>query len=213
MAYDLYVVTDESLSCGRSHEEIARQALLGGADVIQLRDKLAGGRRLLEAARSIRAETRRHGALFIVNDRVDIAIASEADGVHLGQDDIPLVTARAMMPGPFIIGISVGSVAQAEAAYQGGADYVAVSPVFATGSKTDAGPGLGTGLIAEIRESVPLPVIGIGGICIDNVGIVIGAGAHGVAVISAVVGSDDIVKAANDLKIRISECRKKQTRI
>ncbi|HTY16001.1 MAG TPA: thiamine phosphate synthase [Methanoregulaceae archaeon] len=209
MVYDLYVVTDESLAHGLSHEEIARQALMGGADVIQLRDKTAGGRRLLEAALSIRADTRRQGALFIVNDRVDIAIASGADGVHLGQEDMPLDMARIMMPAPYCIGISVGSVDQARAAYRGGADYVAVSPVFSTGSKSDAGPGLGIGLIREIRESVPVPVIGIGGITIDNVRDVILAGADGAAVISAVVGSNDIARASRDLKSCISMCKKK----
>jgi thiamine-phosphate pyrophosphorylase len=209
MAYELYVVTDESLAHGLSHEEIARQALLGGADVIQLRDKTAAGRRLLEAALSIRADTRRHGAVFIVNDRVDIALASGADGVHLGQEDMPLAAARIMMPEPYCIGISVGSVEQAQAAFREGADYVAVSPVFSTGSKSDAGPGLGIGLITEIRESVPIPVIGIGGISIDNVGDVIRAGADGAAVISAVVASKDIEKAARDLKFRIARCKKK----
>lgn len=209
MGYDLYVVTDESLAHGLSHAEIARRALLGGADVIQLRDKTAGGRRLLEAALSIRADTRRHGALFIVNDRVDIALASGADGVHLGQEDMPLAVARTLMPEPYCIGISVGSVEQAQAACDGGADYVAVSPVFATGSKSDAGPGLGTRLIREIRKSIPVPVIGIGGITIDNVGEVILAGADGAAVISAVVGSDDIIKAARDLKSRIVAYQRK----
>jgi thiamine-phosphate pyrophosphorylase len=209
MAYDLYVVTDESLSHGQSHEEIARLALLGGADVIQLRDKSAGGRRLLEAAHLIRAYTRRHGALFIVNDRVDIALASDADGVHLGNDDMPLSHARILMPRPYCIGISVGSVEEALAAFRGGADYVAVSPVFATGSKNDAGPGLGTGLIRAIRRSVPIPVIGIGGIGIDNVREIIEAGADGVAVISAVVGAKDITRSAHDLKSCIIEWKKK----
>jgi thiamine-phosphate pyrophosphorylase len=210
MAYDLYIVTDESLSRGRSHEEIAHQALMGGADVIQLRDKSAGGRRLLEAALLIRADARRHGALFIVNDRVDIALASDADGVHLGKDDMPLSHARIMMPRPYCIGISVGSVEEARTAFRDGADYVAVSPVFATGSKKDAGPGLGTGLISAIRKSVPMPVIGIGGIGIDNVGEVIKAGAHGVAVISAVVASDDIARSAHDMRSLIIEYKKKR---
>ena len=104
MAYDLYVITDETLSHGLSHEEIARQAIHGGADVIQLRDKTAGGKRLLEAALRIRVETRRTGALFIVNDRVDIALASGADGVHLGKEDMPLSRARIMMPKPYVSG-------------------------------------------------------------------------------------------------------------
>jgi thiamine-phosphate pyrophosphorylase len=143
-----------------------------------------------------------------VNDRVDIALAANADGVHLGQDDMPLSHARIVMPRPYCIGISVGSVEEALNAFRDGADYVAVSPVFRTGSKKDAGPGLGTGLIKAIRKSVPIPVIGIGGIGIGNIREVIEAGADGIAVISAVVGAEDIAQAAYELKLYIVECKK-----
>ncbi|HVP93740.1 MAG TPA: thiamine phosphate synthase [Methanoregulaceae archaeon] len=210
MAYDLYIVTDETLSHGLSHEEIAKKALEGGADVIQLRDKTAGGRRLLETALRIRVHTRQSGALFIVNDRVDIALASGADGVHLGKEDMPLSSARIILPRPYCIGISVESADEARTACRDGADYVAVSPVFTTGSKKDAGPGLGTDMIREIRRSVSIPVIAIGGIGLHNVRDVIDAGADGVAVISAVVSSPDITRASRDLKSRIAECKRKK---
>ena len=207
MPYDLYIVTDEQLSNGLTHLQIAEQALDGGADVIQLRDKHRNGRDLVIIAREICRCTKSHNALFIVNDRIDIALASCADGVHLGKEDIPLHLARELAPKPFIIGISVGSVDEACDAEKGGADYVAVSPVFSTDSKSDAGPGHGTGLVREIRKHVRLPVIAIGGIGLHNVNQVIEAGADGVAVISAVVSSADITESARELRSIISRCK------
>ena len=150
MPYDLYVITDEKLRKGLTHQQIAQEAVNGGADVIQLRDKGMSGRGLFITACEIRDITRIAGALFIVNDRIDIAIASGADGVHLGQDDLPLFVARQLAPGDFIIGISVGSVTEAVNAEAGGADYVAVSPVFGTGTKPDAGPGKSGGVRARV---------------------------------------------------------------
>lgn len=205
MSYELYVVTDEEQSHGLSHVEIARQAVAGGADVIQLRDKKLQGRDLFRVACDIRAVTARFRALFIVNDRLDIALASKADGVHIGQQDLPLSVIRPLAPSPFIIGVSVSSDEQARIAEQDGADYVAVSPVFSTGSKHDAGPGLGLGLVREISDAVSIPVIGIGGIHRDNVLDVFASGADGVAVISAVVSQPDITEAARAFKIRISQ--------
>ena len=200
MPYDLYVVTDEKIRKGVTHQQIAKMAVSGGADVVQLRDKGMTGRELFVTACGIREITRSAGALFIVNDRIDIALASGADGVHLGQDDLPVYEARKLAPGNFIIGISVGSIAEAVSAAAGGADYVAVSPVFGTGTKADAGPGHGTAIITTIREKISIPVIGIGGIQKENVREVILSGADGVAVISAVIGSDDMVIAAQELK-------------
>lgn len=207
MDYELYVVTDESLSHGRSHAEIARQAVSGGADVIQLRDKNYSGKELFKIATDIRRVTDGSGALFIVNDRLDIALACRADGVHLGQDDLPLSAARTIAPPPFIIGMSVGTVGEAIHAQDLGADYVAVSPVFSTGSKQDAGPGLGIQTVREISGAVAIPVIGIGGIHIGNAEELFRAGAQGVAVISAVVSSDDIPAAAQEFKQAIRAWR------
>jgi len=207
MSYDLYVVTDEQLSRGFSHLQIAEQALAGGADVIQLRDKQRSGRDLVIIAREICRCTNRSNAIFIVNDRIDIALASRADGVHLGREDIPLELARELAPKPFIIGVSVGSPGEAVDAEKKGADYLAVSPVFSTTSKSDAGPGLGTGLVRQIRKQVRIPVIAIGGIGLHNVSEVIAAGADGVAVISAVVSSTDISGSAREMKSIISRCK------
>ena len=195
----LYVITDESLAGGIPHPVIAQQAVDGGATVIQLRDKALSHRELIRAGKEIRAITWRAGVLFMVNDRLDIACACGADGVHLGQGDLRCDTARQLAPPGFVIGVSVGSVADAVDAEQSGADYVALSPVFSTGSKNDAGPGHGLTMLRKIRAAVRIPVIAIGGIGTGNAAQVIDAGADGIAVISAVVSQPDITAAARNL--------------
>ncbi|MCX6686202.1 MAG: thiamine phosphate synthase [Methanoregula sp.] len=207
MNMDLYVITDTTLSQGRSHEEIARLAIEGGADVVQIRDKECSARELVAAGKRVREVTKRTGTLFIVNDHLDAALACGADGVHLGQDDLPVATARAIAPPGFIIGVSVGSADEARKAVEDGADYLAASPVFFTAQKTDVKIHCGLEGIRRIRAATSLPVIAIGGIGMDNVCGVIGAGADGVAVISAVVGQQDITGAARALKNRIRECK------
>ena len=212
MALDLYVVTDETLGRGCSHAEIARLACAGGADAIQLRDKCCSMRDLCRAGRKIRVITRASGTLFIVNDRLDVALSCGADGVHLGQGDLRVDVARQIAPRPFIIGISAGTVAEAVAAEQAGADYVVLSPVFSTTSKDNAGPGQGLVVLREMKGAVSVPVLAIGGISRNNVSSVIGAGADGVAVISAVVGQPDITAAARDLKDRITAAKQERRR-
>jgi thiamine-phosphate pyrophosphorylase len=207
MAYDLYVITDEQIGHGLSHAELARRAVAGGADTIQLRDKRLSGRDLLIVASAIREVTRDAGALFIVNDRLDVALAAGADGVHLGESDLPIEHARRIAPPGFIIGASVGSVTTAVRAGAAGADYVALSPTFSTASKDDAGPGHGLAMLSAIRSAVSLPLVAIGGITPGNVADVIAAGADGIAVISAVVGEDDVTAAARDLRIRITAAK------
>ena len=205
MPCDLYVVTDGKLRERLTHKQIAKEAVSGGADVIQLRDKEMTGRELFIAACEIRDITRIAGTLFIVNDRIDIALASGADGVHLGQNDLPLYEARQLAPEDFILGISVGSVVEAIHAEAGGADYVALSPVFGTGTKPDAGPGHGTPLITAIKQNISIPGIGIVGIRKENVREVLASGADGIAVVSAVISSDDIAKATRELKSLIRQ--------
>jgi len=207
MAYELYVITDEEIGQGLSHAELARRAVAGGADVIQLRDKRFSGRALLNAAVAVRKVTRDAGALFIVNDRLDVALAAGADGVHLGASDLPIGEARRLAPPGFIIGASVGSAAAAGRAAAEGADYVALSPTFSTGSKDDAGPGHGLAVLSAVRAAVSLPLVAIGGINAANVADVIAAGADGVAVISAVVGKADVTAAARDLRARIAAAK------
>ena len=210
MAYDLYVITDETLSGRRSHAEIARQAIAGGANVIQLRDKTSGCRDLITTGREIRKITRKTHTLFIVNDRLDVALACGADGVHLGQGDLRVDVARQIARPGFVIGMSVGSVAEAVQAEQDGADYLALSPTFATASKDDAGPGHGLAILAAVCSRVTIPVVAIGGITRANVEDVIDAGASGAAVISAVVGSPDIPAAAREMKRLITRAKQRR---
>ena len=207
MNFDLYVITDVNIGLQRSHAEIAGQAIAGGADAIQLRDKSCSSRELIRIGRVVRGITLRGGSLFLVNDRLDVALACGADGVHLGQGDIRTDVARQIVPPGFIIGVSVSSVEEAIQAEREGADYVALSPTFSTGSKQDAGPGHGLDMLRDIRRSVSVPVIAIGGIHRGNVGEVIAAGADGVAVISAVAGATDIAAAARDLKTLITRSK------
>ncbi|HTY90592.1 MAG TPA: thiamine phosphate synthase [Methanocella sp.] len=206
-AYDLYVITDESLSHGLTHTEIARRAIAGGADVIQLRDKHMGGEELANYALDIRALTKKAGVLFIVNDRLDLAIASHADGVHLGQDDIPAKMARPLAPSGFIIGVSAGTLEEAQQAERDGADYIGLGPICHTDSKKDAGSMCGFELIARVKKSVNIPVIAIGGLGPGNVKEAIAAGADGIAVISAVVSQPDIAESARRLKALIQEAK------
>ncbi len=206
-AYDLYVITDEGLSKGLTHAEIAHRAVAGGANVIQLRDKRMSGEELMDCALEIRAITKKAGVLFIVNDRLDIAIASKADGVHLGQDDLPARLARPLAPPGFIIGVSAGTLEEAVQAERDGADYIGLGPICRTGSKNDAGPACGFGLIAQVKNSVKVPVVAIGGIGPDNAKEAIAAGADGLAVISAVVSQPDITAAARRLQGIIQEAK------
>ena len=210
MNLDLYVITDEEIAGGLSHAEIAQRALAGGADVIQLRDKACGARDLLRIGRVIREITRKTGALFIVNDRLDVALACGADGVHLGQDDLRAGVARQIAPHGFIIGVSVGTLEEAIRAEWEDADYLALSPVFPTASKYQSGPGHGLRVLQDIRRNVSIPIIAIGGINSGNVEDVIAAGADGVAVISAVVGSPDITAAARHLREMVRKSKTKR---
>jgi len=212
MRYELYVITDRTVGRGRSHVNQAAAALEGGADVIQLRDKVMGGRELLITAREICTLTEDTGALSIINDRLDIAIAAGASGVHLGQTDLPVGVAKALAPQGFITGVSVATLEEAQQAEKDGADYVALSPVFDTQTKENAGPGHGLEILRTMRESLTIPVLAIGGIGLHNVRDVFNAGADGVAVVSAVVGKDDIAAAAAELKAHIKELRRNENR-
>ncbi|MDR0335177.1 MAG: thiamine phosphate synthase [Methanomassiliicoccaceae archaeon] len=198
--YSLYVITDEGLSLGRSHSELARLACEGGADAIQLRDKHMCKNELLAAAREVRRITSLHGALFFVNDHLDVAVASEADGVHLGQEDMRLADAVKASGRSLLIGISAATPEEALEAERGGADYVGVGPIFGTSSKDDAGEAVGTERIAAIRNVIKIPIVAIGGITKGNVTSVIAAGADGAAVISAVVSQNNVREAAAELK-------------
>ena len=205
--YDLYVITDTVQSRGRSPLEIARAALEGGADAVQLRDKSSPAMNLCRLASEIQPMARKFGSLFVVNDRVDVALVAGADGVHVGQEDLPAREARRLLPRPVILGVSVGSPEEARRAERDGADYVGAGPVFPTATKPEAGEALGIERFGRIARSVSIPVIAIGGITLDTVAAAIGAGAAGVAVVSAVASADDMAAAARSLKRRIVEAR------
>jgi len=202
--WTLYVVTDKAIAGGRSHAEQARAAILGGATVIQYREKLGNTRQLIAEASAVRDVCRELGATFIVNDRVDVALAVGADGVHVGQEDMPAIIARRLIGPDMLLGVTVGNAAQARQAEADGADYLGTDAVFFTGSKPDAGPPIGVDALAEICRAVRIPVVGIGGINVGNVAQVIQAGAAGAAVISAVVSAPDVSAAARRLREAVS---------
>ncbi len=205
--FDLYVVTDSKISNGRTDAEVARLAYQGGADAVQLRMKDANDKEMLEQARLIADYAREYGRFFFVNDRVDIAMASKADGVHLGQSDMSPEDARELMGDSAIIGVSVQNVEQAIRAVDNGADYLGIGSIFQTSTKADAVQGLGLGPIFEIREAVDVPVVAIGGINRGNIQDVIRAGADSAAVVSAVVSQSDPSAAAHELRDLILKVR------
>lgn len=191
----LYVICDPAYSKGRDILVVAAEALRGGARVIQLRDKSRSLRELYPVALELARLASEIGALFIVNDSVELAMAVGADGVHLGQDDLPLKAARKAAGNDFLIGISTHSLEDALAAQDEGADYIGFGPMFKTSTK-DAGVPKGVEGLKAIRDRIKIPVVAIGGINADNTAEVIAAGADAVAVISAVSEADDIYMAA-----------------
>lgn len=205
--FDLYVVTDSDLSRGRTDAEIARLAYEGGADAVQLRMKNADGRSMLAQAKEIVRAAEEYNRFFFVNDRVDIAMASGADGVHLGQSDIPVEDARRMMGDGAIIGVSVHTVDQARKAIDGGADYLGVGSIFTTATKADAVQAIGLDVVFQITQEFDVPVVAIGGINRGNIQDVIRAGADSAAVVSAVVAQDDPAAAAHELRDLILKVR------
>jgi len=202
----LYVITDRVLS-GRSHEAQAEAAIAGGATAIQLRDKTAPARVLVEVGERLAVLCRARGVVFIVNDRADVAMACGADGVHVGEDDLPVAAARRLLGPAKIVGASAGTVEAARRAEAEGADYLGVGAVFSTGTKADAGEAIGLEALARIARAVRIPVVGIGGITVENAAAVIRAGAAGVAVVSAVVAQPDIAAAARALRAQVDGAR------
>ncbi|RJR33788.1 MAG: thiamine phosphate synthase [Desulfobacteraceae bacterium] len=182
----LHVLTDVVVQCRFSHAELARRAIAGGADTIQFRQKSGSTRSMIEAGCEIREVCKNAGVIFLVNDRVDVALACGADGVHLGQDDFPIPLARSILGEERIIGGSGGSLEEVLKCQAEGADYVGFGPVYPTSSKADAGPASGIEPLRGLISKVSIPIVAIGGITPENAGGVMSAGAWGVAVISAV---------------------------
>ena len=199
----LYAIIDPSRcsnASGSGLETIARAVLRGGASVIQLRDKSSSGRQRFSRAQLLRSICRDFEASFIVNDRLDIALAVGADGVHLGPEDVPVRSARAAVPHDFVIGASAGTPEVANRLENQGADYLGVGAIYeARPSKGDASPPRGPEALGAVVDAVDIPVIGIGGINAENAPQVIAHGACGVAVIRSLLGADDPERAARQL--------------
>lgn len=196
----LHILTDVLLQPRFSHGELAELAVAGGSDTIQFRQKNGSTREMIQIARQMQALCLRAGVSFIVNDRVDVALAVQADGVHLGQDDFPIPLARKLMGSRAVIGGSASTLEEARKCFLEGADYVGFGPVFFTTSKEDAGPVGGLELLEKVIREIPLPVVAIGGINRENTLQVIRSGAHGIAVISAVCCQQNPQEATEALR-------------
>jgi thiamine-phosphate pyrophosphorylase len=190
--FKLYVITGESFHPGRPLLEVMEQAIIGGADIIQLRDKSSSKRDILIKARGLRELTRRYGVTFIVNDHIDIALAVDADGIHLGQDDLPIAEARKIVGPDKWIGISTHAIEEAREAEREGADYIGVGPVFETKSKVDVVAPVSTDYVFQVAAEIKIPFVAIGGIKLHNIDQVLDAGATRICAISEIVGSQDV---------------------
>jgi thiamine-phosphate pyrophosphorylase len=186
-----YFITDSKLSRAGNESDV-RQAVACGVEVVQYRNKNRETRQMYEEAVRLREICRDSDSIFLINDRVDIALAAEADGVHLGQSDMPCLAARKLLGQERIIGVTVHSLAEALQAESMGADYLGVSPIFQTATKLDAGKPAGIRLIEELRSQVEIPLIAIGGINHSNASEVVRAGADGLCAISCVVAKENV---------------------
>lgn len=209
-SYDLHLVTDRDLSRGRDLLEIVRAAVAGGISVVQLREKDASTRDFIELGRRLLAELQCCAVPLLINDRVDIALAIGADGVHLGQSDMSYDRARELLGPEAIIGLSVESLADAIAAEELDVAYLGLSPVFTTASKKDIKEPLGLQGIREIRGISRHKLVAIGGIHAGNSSDIFAAGADGIAVISAICGADDPTQATRKLRQGVNAARQRE---
>jgi thiamine-phosphate pyrophosphorylase len=209
MNLDTYLVTAERLSEGRSTVEIVESAIDGGIDLVQLREKEMPARDRYDLGQELRELTRAAGVPLIVNDRIGLAAAIDADGVHLGDEDLPIAVAREQLGEAAIVGRSVSTAEAAREAERAGADYLGVGAVYPTDSKDTNPEGTEIGLdrIEAVAEAVEIPIVGIGGVKPDNAAAVIGAGADGVAVISAITAADDPAAATRELGAAVERGR------
>lgn len=192
---------------GATPLETVRAVLAAGVKAVQFREKQMSTREQVQIAAELRSLCRAAGALFLVNDRTDVALAVAADGVHLGQDDLPVAAARRVLGADAIIGATCETPAEARLATAAGADYIGTGPVYATASKLDAGAPYGPAVVRRVSAATALPVVGIGGIGPGGAAPVIAAGGCGVAVISAVVGAPDPGAAARTLLAEVQAAR------
>jgi thiamine-phosphate pyrophosphorylase len=206
--FGLYVIIDIQALKKRNYLDVTRQVIKGGVTIIQLRDKILEHGQLLHIAQEMKQLCAQNNVLFIVNDYIDIALAVQADGLHVGQTDLPVSMVRKLVPMDMLIGCSVDTVAQARTAQTDGADYVAIGAIFPTPSKKTEVIGLNT--LRKVKRAVSIPVVAIGGITISNINEVKAAGADSVSVISAVLSAPSPQKAVNDL-VKTFEVKNDQT--
>lgn len=196
--YGLYLVTEESVPLPRLLHTV-EEAVRGGVTVVQLREKRSDGRVFFEKAMRLKRLLDAYDIPLIINDRVDVALAVQAAGVHVGQDDLPLPAVRKCVPASMIVGVSARTAAQAQAAERGGANYIGVGAVFPTASKEDA-ELLPEGMLEVVSQSVSIPVVAIGGLTLNNIPALQSKGVHGFAVVSAIMGTEDPYRAARALR-------------
>jgi len=196
----LYLVTDRAMLQRRALAAMVREAVAGGVTAVQLREKDAGGHDFYRLALELKEVLAGTGVPLIINDRVDVALAAGADGVHLGQHDLPLAAARRLVGESMFIGLSVNTIAEARQAEAEGADYLGAGPAYATATKLDTDPELGPDGLRRIVDAVSIPVVAIGGINAANLPSLRGLGLAGVAVVSAICASPDPRHAAAALR-------------
>lgn len=205
--YSLYLVTDRKLSLGRSTIDVVRAAIDGGVTVVQLREKELGSREFYDEALLIKELLNSRGIPLFINDRLDIALAVDADGVHLGQEDIPIRAARQILGRDKVIGASVFTPKEAAAAEADGADYLGLSPIFVTATKPELTTQIGFAGIGPIRNAVKIPIVGIGAMNETNAYQAISAGLDGVAVVSAICSQKNIEQAARNIKMQVMRAK------
>lgn len=193
--YDLYLVTEESVPLGELLH-IVEEAVKGGVTLVQLREKKSSGKGFYEKALKVKELLHDYDVPLIINDRVDVALAVEADGVHVGQKDLPLSAVRKIVPETMIVGVSVSNMEEAKEAEQDGADYIGVGAVFPTGTKDDA-EVLSEGMLEEIAKSVSIPSVAIGGIKLHNLSTILNENVAGVAIVSGIMNAEDPKEAAS----------------
>jgi len=198
--WSLYLVTDRPLCLGRPLEQVINEAVLGGVTAVQIREKAASKEEFVELARKVQDFLRGRGVPLIINDRVDVALAVGADGVHLGQSDTPYVEAREVMGPDAVIGLSVETPGQALEAENFDVDYLGVGPVYPTSTKSDAAPAWGTANLRDLRARSRHTLVAIGGLNRANAGEVIRAGADGIAVVSAICSAESPEEASRELR-------------
>lgn len=208
--WGLYVITDTGIA-RRTHLEIVREALAGGARVIQLRDKEAAASDLPEIARAVRRLTREAGACLIINDDPELARTVDADGVHVGQEDLDPGQVRAVVGPQRLIGLSTHNLDQARAAMQAPVDYIGVGPIYGTTTKQSLWPATGPELVRAVKKEVSLPVVAIGGITLNRIPEVVCAGADNIAVIGDLMNAPDIAARVRELARTIEQAHLQRT--